>query len=56
MTDTNLAEFLNQLSQRDREIIADALRESARLGPDAKAIFRWLKRRLKRRARSKKRR
>ena len=56
MTDTNLIELLNQLSPRDRRLLSDALREGARLEPDAKAIVRWLRRRLKRRARSKRRR
>jgi hypothetical protein len=55
LTDTGLAELLNQLSPRDRKTIADGLKEGSTLGPDAKAILRWLRRRLKRRARAGKR-
>jgi hypothetical protein len=53
LSDNSLAELLNQLSPRDRKTVADGLKEGSTLGPDAKAILRWLRRRLKRRARSK---
>jgi len=52
LTDSNLTELLNGLSSRDRKIIADALREGGQLTQDVRAILRWLRRRLKRRARA----
>jgi ubiquinone biosynthesis protein UbiJ len=55
LTDTNLAELLNRLSPRDRRLLSDALGEGGQLTQDVRAILRWLRRRLKRRARSKRR-
>jgi hypothetical protein len=53
LSDNNLTELLNRLSPRDRKSIADALHEGGQLSADVRAILRWLRRRLKRRARAK---
>jgi hypothetical protein len=55
MIDENLSELLRQLTPRERKIIADALKEGSTLTQDVREILRWLRRRLKRRARSKRR-
>jgi len=55
LADTNLAELLNRLSPRERRLLSDALGEAGQLSADVREILRWLKRRLKRRAQSKRR-
>jgi hypothetical protein len=55
LSDNNLTELLNQLSPRDRRLLSDALHEGGQFTQDVRAILRWLRRRLKRRARSKRR-
>jgi hypothetical protein len=56
LSDNNLIALLNQLSPRDRRLLSDALREGGQLTKDVRAILRWLRRRLKSKARSRRRR
>jgi hypothetical protein len=56
ITDNDLSELLNRLSPRDRRLISDALRGGGQLTKDVRAILRWLRRRLKSKARGRRRR
>ena len=55
ITDSTLNELLKALSPRERDIISESTRQCREWPDDAKAILRWLKRRLKRRTRAGKR-
>lgn len=55
VADSNLRALLNSLTPADRKLLESALREGGQLSADVRAILRWLRRRLKRRARAGKR-
>jgi len=55
VADNNLAALIAALTPAERRIVEESLREGARMPDEARAILRWLRRRLKRRVRAGKR-
>lgn len=55
LADDNLRELMLTLTPAQQRAVAESLKEGAAIGKDVRAILRWLRRRLKRKARSKRR-
>ncbi len=53
LTDRTLQEALATLTPAERRAVSESLKEGAAMPEDVRAILRWLRRRLKRKARSK---